>query len=44
MTRCSPRRWLLVDEGLFSHPGPRSTAAVELVARFLHPGAWEDHK
>ena len=38
------RRVLLVDEGLFSHPGPRSAAAVEQLARFLHPEAWEDHK
>ncbi|MFZ0053135.1 MAG: ABC transporter substrate-binding protein, partial [Desulfobaccales bacterium] len=38
------RRVLLVDEGLFSHPGPRSPAAVEQLARFLHPEAWEDHK
>jgi iron complex transport system substrate-binding protein len=38
------RRVLLVDEALFSHPGPRSAAAVEQLARFLHPEAWEDHK
>jgi iron complex transport system substrate-binding protein len=38
------RRVLLVEEGLFSHPGPRSAAAVEQLARFLHPEAWEDHK
>jgi iron complex transport system substrate-binding protein len=38
------RRVLLVDEGLFSHPGPRSAAAVEQLARFLHPEVWEDHK
>jgi hypothetical protein len=45
MARCSPRRWLLqMDEGLFSHPGPRSAAAVEHLARFLQPEAWEDHK
>ena len=36
------RRVLLVDESLFSHPGPRSAAAVEQLARFLHPEAWED--
>ncbi len=34
---------LLVDEGLFSHPGPRSVQAVKQLARFLHPEAWEDH-
>jgi iron complex transport system substrate-binding protein len=35
------RRVLVVDESLFSRPGPRSAAAVERLARFLHPGAWE---
>lgn len=31
------KRVLVVDEGLFSHPGPRSAEAVEQLARFLHP-------
>ena len=35
------RRVLVVDEGLFSRPGPRSAEAVEQLARFLHPEAWE---
>ncbi|MGO8760614.1 MAG: ABC transporter substrate-binding protein [Desulfobaccales bacterium] len=35
------RRVLLVDENLYSRPGPRSAAAVEQLARFLHPEAWE---
>lgn len=35
-------RVLLVDESLFSHPGPRSAAAVEQLARFLHPEAFVD--
>jgi len=34
-------RVLVVEEGLFSRPGPRSAAAVEQLARFLHPEAWE---
>ena len=34
------KRVLVVDEGLFSHPGPRSAEAVEQLARFLHPEAW----
>jgi iron complex transport system substrate-binding protein len=34
-------RVLVVQESLFSRPGPRSAAAVEQLARFLHPGAWE---
>ena len=33
------KRVLVVDEGLFSHPGPRSAEAVEQLARFLHPEA-----
>lgn len=33
-------RVLVVDEKLFSRPGPRSAAAVEELARFLHPEAW----
>jgi len=35
------RRVLVVEESLFSRPGPRSAEAVELLARFLHPQAWE---
>ncbi len=35
------KRVLVVDEGLFSHPGPRSAEAVEQLARFLHPDAWQ---
>ena len=36
------KRVLLVDqESLFSRPGPRSAQAVEQLARFLHPEAWE---
>jgi iron complex transport system substrate-binding protein len=38
------RRVLMVDESLFSRPGPRSAAAVEQLARFLHPQAWEEPK
>jgi iron complex transport system substrate-binding protein len=30
-------RVLVVDEALFSRPGPRSVDAVEQLARFLHP-------
>jgi hypothetical protein len=30
-----------VSESLFSRPGPRSAKAVEQLARFLHPEAWE---
>jgi iron complex transport system substrate-binding protein len=32
---------LVVDESLLSRPGPRSAAAVEQLARFLHPEAWK---
>jgi iron complex transport system substrate-binding protein len=35
------RRVLLVEESLFSRPGPRSAEAVEQLARFLHPDAWQ---
>ena len=35
------KRVLVVDESLFSRPGPRSAEAVEQLARFLHPEAWE---
>jgi iron complex transport system substrate-binding protein len=35
------RRVLVVSESLFSRPGPRSAEAVEQLARFLHPEAWE---
>ncbi|MFZ5450196.1 MAG: ABC transporter substrate-binding protein [Thermodesulfobacteriota bacterium] len=34
-------RVLVVDESLYSRPGPRSATAVEELARFLHPEAWE---
>lgn len=34
-------RVLVVDESLYSRPGPRSAEAVEELARFLHPEAWE---
>jgi iron complex transport system substrate-binding protein len=34
-------RVLVVDESLYSRPGPRSAEAVEQLARFLHPEAWE---
>ena len=37
-------RVLVVDESLFSRPGPRSAEAVEQLARFLHPEAWEKDK
>ncbi|MFA4901104.1 MAG: ABC transporter substrate-binding protein [Desulfobaccales bacterium] len=33
-------RVLVVDESLYSRPGPRSAEAVEELARFLHPEAW----
>ena len=33
-------RVLVVDESLYSRPGPRSAEAVEKLARFLHPEAW----
>lgn len=35
------RRVLVVEESLFSRSGPRSAEAVEQLARFLHPEAWE---
>jgi len=38
------RRVLVVDEGLFSRPGPRSAAAVAQLARFLHPEAWGEKR
>lgn len=34
-------RVLVVDESLYSRPGPRSGEAVAELARFLHPEAWE---
>jgi iron complex transport system substrate-binding protein len=34
------RRVLVVDESLFSRPGPRSADAVKQLARFLHPEVW----
>jgi iron complex transport system substrate-binding protein len=33
-------RVLVVDESLYSRPGPRSAEAVEELARFLHSEAW----
>ncbi len=33
-------RVLVVDESLYSRPGPRSAEAVEELSRFLHPEAW----
>lgn len=38
------RRVLVVDESLFSRPGPRAAEAVEQLARFLHPGVFEGSK
>ncbi|MCX5891814.1 MAG: hypothetical protein NTW80_02390 [Deltaproteobacteria bacterium] len=38
------KRVLVVDEGLFSRPGPRSAEAVEQLARFLHPEAFAGGK
>jgi iron complex transport system substrate-binding protein len=38
------RRVLLVDERLFSHPGPRAADAVTQLARFLHPQAWGEEQ
>jgi len=35
------RRVLIVDESLFSRPGPRAADAVAQLARFLHPEAWD---
>jgi iron complex transport system substrate-binding protein len=35
------RRVLVVEESLFSRPGPRSAEAVEQLARFLHPDAFK---
>ncbi len=37
-------RVLVVDESLYSRPGPRSAEAVEELARFLHPEAWGEKK
>ena len=34
-------RVLVVDESLYSRPGPRSAEAVEELSRFLHPEAWK---
>jgi len=36
------RRVLMVEESLFSRPGPRAAEAVELLSRFLHPQAWAE--
>jgi iron complex transport system substrate-binding protein len=38
------RRVLVVDESLYSRPGPRSAEAVEQLSRFLHPEAWGEKK
>lgn len=38
------RRVMVVDESLFSRPGPRSADAVAQLARFLHPEAWEQEQ
>ncbi|MEW6352347.1 MAG: ABC transporter substrate-binding protein [Thermodesulfobacteriota bacterium] len=38
------RRVLTVDEKEFSRPGPRSVDAVEKLAAFLHPEAWNRKK
>ena len=35
---------LVVDEALFSRPGPRSVLAVEQLARFLHPQCFPQHE
>jgi iron complex transport system substrate-binding protein len=37
-------RVLVVDESLYSRPGPRSAEAVEELSRFLHPEAWGEKK
>jgi len=37
-------RILIVDEQVFSRPGPRSVEAVETLARFLHPGLLTRHR
>jgi iron complex transport system substrate-binding protein len=37
-------RVLVVDESLYSRPGPRSAEAVEELVRFLHPEAWGPDK
>ncbi len=37
-------RVLVVDESLYSRPGPRSAEAVAELARFLHPGAFGQKK
>jgi iron complex transport system substrate-binding protein len=38
------QRVLVVEESLYSRPGPRSAAAVEQLARFLHPEAFSGGK
>lgn len=35
-------RVLIVDEQIYSRPGPRSIDAVEQLSRFLHPHLWPD--
>jgi iron complex transport system substrate-binding protein len=37
-------RVLVVDESLYSRPGPRSAETVAELARFLHPEAWGQEK
>jgi iron complex transport system substrate-binding protein len=37
-------RVLVVDESLYSRPGPRSAEAVAELARFLHPEAWKGQR
>ncbi|MDQ7782233.1 MAG: ABC transporter substrate-binding protein [Desulfomonilaceae bacterium] len=37
-------RVLIVDEQVFSRPGPRSVEAVETLARFLYPGLWNEDR
>lgn len=37
-------RVMVVDEQIFSRPGPRSVVAVETLARFLFPNLWAEEK
>lgn len=37
LSACQSGRTLVVDERMFSRPGPRIVEAVETLARFLHP-------
>ena len=36
------KRVLVVEESLFSRPGPRAVAAVGQLAKFLHPEVWRE--